>query len=125
MTGPLSAWPVLPDGTGFCVEHGVVWPQFHRYCPECGVPVLGAAVEKLREWSRLARPEDAPSGLPAVPPILPPEPQQAPWTPCPPLVDDKRCSKCGLKLENVMGYVCHNHPCPTGLGGPWCGVDRG
>ena len=32
----------------------------------------------------------------------------------------KTCSKCGLKLEQVMGYVCNNHPCPTGLGGAWC-----
>ncbi len=30
------------------------------------------------------------------------------------------CSKCGLKLEQTMGYVCTNYPCPTGLGGAWC-----
>lgn len=30
------------------------------------------------------------------------------------------CSKCGLKLEQFMGYVCTNYPCPTGLGGAWC-----
>lgn len=28
------------------------------------------------------------------------------------------CSKCGLKMEGVMGYVCPNGgDCPTGLGG--------
>ena len=30
------------------------------------------------------------------------------------------CPKCGLKLEGVMGYVCPNAGCPTGLGGAWC-----
>lgn len=30
------------------------------------------------------------------------------------------CPKCGLKLDSVMGYVCNNTPCPTGLGGAWC-----
>ena len=29
------------------------------------------------------------------------------------------CPKCGLKLEPIMGYVCYNNPCPTGLGGVW------
>jgi len=32
------------------------------------------------------------------------------------------CTKCGLKLEQVMGYVCTNYPCPCGLGGAWCGT---
>ena len=30
------------------------------------------------------------------------------------------CPKCGIKLDQVMGYVCSNHPCPTGLGGVYC-----
>lgn len=30
------------------------------------------------------------------------------------------CSKCGLKLEGSMGYVCNQPQCPTGLGGSWC-----
>jgi hypothetical protein len=30
------------------------------------------------------------------------------------------CSKCGLRLEGVMGYVCSQPMCPTGLGGVWC-----
>jgi hypothetical protein len=29
-----------------------------------------------------------------------------------------RCSACGLELKRVMGYVCHNANCPTGLAGP-------
>lgn len=30
------------------------------------------------------------------------------------------CPKCGLKLDSVMGYVCSNPECPTGLGGVQC-----
>lgn len=30
------------------------------------------------------------------------------------------CPKCGLKMDGVMGYVCPNYPCPTGLGGASC-----
>ena len=30
------------------------------------------------------------------------------------------CPRCGLKLEGVMGYVCPNADCPTGLGGSKC-----
>ena len=41
-----------------------------------------------------------------------------PWTNP---VDYKSCSKCGLKLDGVMGYVCTQPHCPTGLGGAWCG----
>ena len=32
----------------------------------------------------------------------------------------KSCSKCGLKLEGVMGYCCPVPQCPTGLGSPYC-----
>ena len=31
-----------------------------------------------------------------------------------------QCSKCGLKLDTVMGYVCPNLDCPTGLGPVRC-----
>jgi hypothetical protein len=31
-----------------------------------------------------------------------------------------KCSKCGLNLEKVMGYVCPNNPCPCGMGGVYC-----
>lgn len=30
------------------------------------------------------------------------------------------CSKCGIKLDRVMGYVCYQSGCPTGLGGVKC-----
>ena len=30
------------------------------------------------------------------------------------------CGECGLRLTAVMGYVCSNTRCPTGLGGPTC-----
>ena len=42
---------------------------------------------------------------------IPPNPQ--PWEypkKC------KKCTKCGLEIGGVMGYVCPNFPCPTGLG---------
>lgn len=51
----------------------------------------------------------------------------APFSPMPstpytfPKVQTKpTCTKCGLVLDSVMGYVCNNYPCPTGLGGSWC-----
>ena len=34
------------------------------------------------------------------------------------------CPKCGLKLDKVMGYVCHSPGCPTGLAGPYCAVGQ-
>lgn len=55
--------------------------------------------------------ESAPSQQPAMPLPFPMQPYE-PIT---------QCSKCGLKLDQVMGYVCNNYPCPTGLGGAWCG----
>lgn len=30
------------------------------------------------------------------------------------------CAKCGIQLDRVMGYVCSQSGCPTGLGGPQC-----
>lgn len=30
------------------------------------------------------------------------------------------CSKCGLKLEKVMGYCCPQSQCPCGLGSTVC-----
>ena len=30
------------------------------------------------------------------------------------------CTKCGLKLDKVMGYVCSMPDCPTGLGPIMC-----
>lgn len=39
----------------------------------------------------------------------------------PPITAPNHCHKCGLKMEGVMGYVCSQPHCPTGLGGAWCG----
>ena len=35
--------------------------------------------------------------------------------PCPaPIIAEKpRCSKCGMQLDGVMGYVCSDVHCPT------------
>lgn len=32
------------------------------------------------------------------------------------------CSKCGLKLDQVLGYCCPDAKCPCGLGPVMCGV---
>lgn len=31
-----------------------------------------------------------------------------------------QCTKCGLQLDKVMGYVCPQPNCPTGLGPVMC-----
>ncbi len=43
-----------------------------------------------------------------------------PYQPVAPVVDYGQCSKCGIKLDQVMGYVCSQVFCPTGLGGTRC-----
>ncbi len=44
-----------------------------------------------------------------------------PYDPTIPIVPPtSRCGKCGLELSQVMGYVCSQPNCPTGLGGPTC-----
>lgn len=50
---------------------------------------------------------------------MPSIPMNPPFSPTPPEWP-KKCPKCGLELNQVMGYVCNNYPCPTGLGGAWC-----
>ena len=45
------------------------------------------------------------------------QPQPFPTQPTP--WDARTCPTCGLKLEGVMGYVCTQPKCPTGLGGAW------
>ena len=42
------------------------------------------------------------------------------WVPPDPSTDWNTCSKCGLKMQGAMGYVCPQPQCPTGLGGAWC-----
>lgn len=43
----------------------------------------------------------------------------SPWIT--PVYVPKTCSKCGLKLEKVMGYSCPHIDCPVGLGPVMCG----
>jgi len=45
-------------------------------------------------------------------PNIPMNPTYPPYNPT--------CGKCGLKLDTVMGYVCPNLDCPTGLGPVRC-----
>ncbi len=49
-----------------------------------------------------------------------------PWDPinAPKWPQVNNCIKCGIKLEQAMGYVCSNNPCPVGLGGVWCNVSK-
>ena len=49
---------------------------------------------------------------PYVPPVLPTIP--------PILHDGPVCSVCGMQLGGVIGYVCNNPQCPTGLGSITC-----
>jgi hypothetical protein len=35
-------------------------------------------------------------------------------------VKPPHCSKCGISLEGVTGYVCNHADCPTGLGATTC-----
>ncbi len=39
--------------------------------------------------------------------------------PANPLLQPPTCPKCGLVLSTLMGYVCPQPMCPTGLGGVW------
>lgn len=56
-----------------------------------------------------------------------PQPDPSPYDPWSPLplpiepVENNKCPKCGIELHQVMGYVCGQPDCPTGLGTPWCG----
>ena len=35
-----------------------------------------------------------------------------------------RCTKCGIQLDKIMGYVCYNNPCPTGFGSVYSKVNN-
>ncbi len=35
------------------------------------------------------------------------------------------CGQCGMELKGVMGYVCPQPRCPTGMGGAWCIAGEG
>lgn len=50
----------------------------------------------------------------SVPPPITPPPFNDPYKDIYPTWPGVRsCSKCGLKLEGVMGYVCNDMKCPT------------
>lgn len=34
-------------------------------------------------------------------------------------IQESKCPKCGITLSPVMGYVCTQSQCPTGLGGTY------
>ena len=53
--------------------------------------------------------DKTPNKYPTIPPFTPLQPA---WY--------GNCPKCGLKLDQVMGYVCSDPVCPTGLGGTKC-----
>lgn len=67
--------------------------------------------------SNLKRKDDADNGAPTPPYVKYPTPSYPnpvppPFTPNP-WPNVKSCSKCGLSLEGVMGYVCNDMKCPT------------
>lgn len=75
-------------------------------------------METLVDWEEKApAPIQPPPFIPPTPPYkydpLPyPYPFPAPFTPNPwPGV--RNCSKCGINLDGVMGYVCNDQHCPT------------
>ena len=35
-----------------------------------------------------------------------------------------KCTKCGIQLDTIMGYVCYNSPCPTGFGSVYSKVNN-
>lgn len=74
--------------------------------------------ELLRRIKRIEERLDAMSHPPQPMPV----PETNPFTPYTPPIspwDMRTCTKCGLKLEGTMGYVCTQPRCPTGLGGAW------
>lgn len=55
--------------------------------------------------------------------------KQIPATPLSPYINPNmrewygNCPKCGINLGQVMGYVCSNLDCPTGLGPTICSTN--
>lgn len=48
-------------------------------------------------------------------PLLGPTPSRPIFDPDPTI---SVCGTCGLELKRIMGYVCSQNDCPTGLGSP-------
>lgn len=79
--------------------------------------LLEAILEELREIRKIVSepPEPVFPDSPDVPPYAPVSPANPPreWP-------SRQCSRCGIRLDSVMGYVCSDPTCPTGLGPTTC-----
>lgn len=82
--------------------------------------LLEAILEELKQIKAAIGDDEiiASPALPNIPNI--PRYPSAPL-PMPPVVND-RCPRCGITLSGVMGYVCSDPSCPTGLGPMTCKV---
>jgi hypothetical protein len=90
---------------------------FRQHVNQMGLYQL---METLVDWEEeAAEPIQPPPFIPPTPPYKYdpqpyPQPWPAPFTPNPgPGV--RNCSKCGINLDGVMGYVCGDTYCPTFL----------
>jgi hypothetical protein len=104
------------DGDSFWVEEGFYGTWVLMFVFENEEPVkkstLSDEMKLLLEHAK-ERTEDNQQR-----PFYPP-----PWPTIPKPYYNKgiRCSKCGIDFGNgPIGYVCPNHPCPSGLGGVYC-----
>lgn len=83
--------------------------------------------EKIKDWLLAAYNEGLREGL-ATPsvnpmPVIPTWPNMpAPWQQ--PSQQPMTCSKCGMNLNGVMGYVCSDMQCPT-FARVWSGTLKG
>ena len=88
-------------------------------------------IQVLRGGDALPDEDGADIPIPSVPPHFPPalpvEPVSPPvfpqpWQPptVPTFPQSTECSKCGMKFEGVMGYVCQDPGCPMGCGPVTC-----
>jgi hypothetical protein len=59
--------------------------------------------DPITTWVKPIIPVDAP----LYPPSIPGDPAY---------IEPNKCSKCGITLHPVMGYVCSQNDCPTGMG---------
>jgi len=75
-------------------------------------------METLVDWEEeAAEPIQPPPFIPPTPPYkYDPQPYPQPWpAPFTPNIwpGVRNCSKCGINLHGVMGYVCNDAHCPT------------
>ena len=74
--------------------------------------------ERVDKYLKNQEIQDLTNPLPIYPQPWVPTIPQTPFEPIP----NSRCPKCNLELSPVMGYVCAQQDCPTGLGGPTCTI---